>query len=162
MIGDPRSILGVRTSTLLRLLSSPLSSFDRNQPPLLSSPPPPPHEKGHKISPRGSYPTTQWWRGGGKVFPTSAEGGSEEANSGLLLQVVAPSLPLRDLISSSEQPPFLPSFLPSFLTSFLFLQVRRANEKLPVSRVWMDINLSKVSELWRLCSRKLFSPVPSS
>ena len=68
------------------------------------------------------------------------------------------SLPRRDLISSS--PSNLQSFFPSFLSYFLPLSsTSTCKRKTSSQSSGMDINLSKVSELWRLCSWKLFPPV---
>ena len=107
--------------------SSPaLPSFDRNQPPLLRPTPPsptPPHEKGHKISPRGSCPTTQRWRSGEKSFPHVRRGGSRRRRRGRIPAFCyrsSHSLPRRhrrDLISSSPGN-LPPSSLPSSFFNF--------------------------------------------
>ena len=128
LIGGPRSILGVRTSTLLRLLpllsGSPLLR-SKSTPSSSPSPPTPPHEKGHKISPRGSCPTTQRWRSGGKSFPHVRRGGSRRRRRiPAFCYRSSHSLPRRhrrDLISSSPgnlPPSSPPSSLPSSFFNF--------------------------------------------
>ena len=72
-----------------------------------------------------------------------------------MLQVVAlsPSLGSNQLLS--QQPPS-----PSFLSYFLPLSsTSTCKRKTSSQSSGMDINLSKVSELRRLCCRKLFPPV---